>query len=1690
MVSTPNIPSPRSTGGAGYSFEYKVAARFLALLLVGGIPAIFTDRRVVSVSFQTKHLGWQTDDLLLTCLDSQGETRRMAIQSKLSFTLSDKDVECVKTFAGFWSDFNASDRFNPDRDVLVLVVQRGTNALMDGLGALVDCSRVASGSADFNHRLTSSGLSALVAKASSTIRDILKSAHSVNPSNDELWRFLKSIYVLPLDLDTSSGQDEAWTKMALAHAVDASVSNPVAVAGATWSELIKLAAQSAPKAAVVTYDDLPQHLRETHRQIEGLQTALQPLEEHAKLVLDDIRSTIGAGVSVDRDQLTSCALEALSDHQVVILDGSPGSGKSALAKGLIEQAADASVCLSFWAEDLAVSHLDDTVSSLTGKQFQVLIGAQQRVLIHVERVERLLDCENPQAFFDLLNVAAGAEHVNVILTCRDHAVATVRDSLVSPRIPSCTVVQVPLFTDGEVDQIASQVPSVRPLLANPKLKELLRNPYCLSLAANMNWTAASTDLPDNETRFRQKWWDEIARRNSYVSDDFPHRRERALVELAVERAKQLRTFIPMQDEYRAALEKLRQDGVVRSNDFDHYAPSHDVIEDWALSVWIESLLAGQEWRGGPVAAAIDESPGLRRSFRKWLTSALEDNAVKTLNFAVSTYNHPGLPRWFRDDVLVAVLRSSLADEFLAGQRQEFLAGDGSLLTSLMRLIHLACTRPLVLGDDEPLLGDDEPRLHSNLSMPDGQAWPPVLELVAHDLDTLLPDHLGSVVGFIEDWVRWKGNSGTLPDGSHSFARIAYDLLEYCEDNRSPEMRKRVLAATAVLPQADEDRFRELLARAIENPFQTGYPGDLADILLRDLNGYHACRAFPEEMVGLTKSRYMLTRDEVERVDEVAPGFRIPRYRDHSDEMRFGLRGSLGLGQASALSGPFLPLLTAHAEIGVQLVLDINNHVGRWYAENSLAGATIDPVQTVTFIAENGEEIQQWGTSNLWNAYRGFSVLPNVIISSLMALEHWLLHKCRSGEDVTQWLQKIFRDSNNVLATGVLASVCTAYPEVCGGFAKTLLTSHHAVQFDLARKGKEVSRFPLPSDQMLRAQRERSNRLPHRQVDLEWLAFSLQTTGHAQAVQEIIDRHVAALPPLGERSPSDLTWRLALHRMDWRDWKSRAAEDTFLTGISEPGPRAAMVMELDRIDSDVASYLDLRSEQQEAVNVTLRLENWRIACWDTPDNPDISESWSQILELCKTSAQQNMAGPLSRSDAVVGVVATCVRHHWDEMSEPDQDWCRRLLVNVVRRNSDQLDPFGQVLLGYLAYSMVSGTKPGPFAAYVLPKILANSEIDAGVSSALAHALTHASLEVRFWAAEGVAAYLYPDLTHLASQSIGALAMIGRAMSSPPSQPNSETRPEGAYAAHFRSSAKEARTAFADAVIDVGKEIEKFRLESRHSHQEVLPLLALLKHTPDLEVSRVLFNRVAQYLLKSGALDDEESFDIDFESACRNQLTEGVLRFPHDVALEICEPLLAAVETQPQEVGSFICILVAKADEAHIRGRETNFWPIWQAFADRIVEQSAQWGVDQPSRDTARLLGEMFFGGYWKRDLRRWPPIYLQERSIDDFALSLPSSAPVMHSYSRYLCLIGESALPRALLTLERLLASGAPGELLGNRDTQMYIELVLRRCLSYYPMSLKTDPALRPAVLSLLGHLERAGSQGSYVMQEAFATPPN
>ena len=180
-------------------------------------------------------------------------------------------------------------------------------------------------------------------------------------------------------------------------------------------------------------------------------------------------------------------------------------------------------------------------------------------------------------------------------------------------------------------------------------------------------------------------------------------------------------------------------------------------------------------------------------------------------------------------------------------------------------------------------------------------------------------------------------------------------------------------------------------------------------------------------------------------------------------------------------------------------------------------------------------------------------------------------------------------------------------------------------------------------------------------------------------------------------------------------------------------------------------------------------------------------------------------------------------------------------------------------------------------------------------------------------------------------------------------------------------------------------------------------------------------------------------------------------------------------------SFIVTLIRRGREAPA---ESSFWDIWRAFSGRIADASWSSGIRTRSSAGAALVDKMLFNIGWRDDRVRLPLLIGHEADVNSFVTSLPATPPVLTSFARYLYSVGESALPGALTVVAGRLQAG--GTL--DRSAVSYLAATLQRYVYGQQQSLRTDPVLRKATLTILDRLVDAESSAAYRMRDDFTTP--
>ena len=1692
-----HVPSSAATGGAGTFFEQHVDAYWLALLLVRGIPPILLDCTLEEVHLQTGRLDWHTDDFLVVGRNGLGQSRQLAGQIKQSFTVSAGNDECKNTIRDYWRDFKNPCLFTLPSDRFALVTLRGTDALLKYFSGLLDCARASCDGVDFERRLSTSGfINKKSVQYCVEIQKIVGEMECRDVSMTEIWPFLRVLHVLSLDLNSATGQAEAAIKNLLAHTT--CESDASGAADATWNALLRVVSEGMPRGRSYQRDKLPDELRHRHRPLESTeQVLLRALGDHSAPILDGIHSTIG-GLHLRRQHLVQQVIEHLEAVQVVLISGPAGSGKSVIAKDTVGIIRDDYFVFSFRAEEFAHAHLDETLKaiqfSINSSKLGAIMAGQDRKVLLVESVERLLEKSTRDAFDDLLTFVVKDKGWRLLLTCRDYSTDLVQSAFLGHSSVIHSAVTVPPLDDEELGEVEATHPVLARPLANAALRRVLSNPYVLDKALQIHWSE-ERPLPQSEREFRQLFWREIVRVNQRPADGMPSLREKAFVEVALRRARALTMYVDCDDLNPEVVALLRRDSLVINSqeDSSFLAPAHDVMEDWAILHWIQKQYLTHEDSISELSVLVGQHPAVRRTFRKWVTELVELDPQAADELFQAVIHESGIASHFRDDTLVSLLRSSLSAAFLERHAVDLFANDNQLFRQVIHLLRVACvTAPAWLGS--------LPAPASILNVPDGPAWASILQLVQTHFSSFTQKDDLLLLGLIEDWNRGVTWQNPYPDGSEAAAAIAHLLLPNFPSYRAEDQHTTILQIIVKIPKADPERFVGLLQECRERERLGFGPDHLLRIIVADVHGIPVVRDMPDLAISAAKD-YLLCPEPSLESEWV-----------YERSLDLGLFFGIKKGRhfrfipASAYRGPFLALLRHHPSEGVDFIVDVLNRSVDWYAHPRIQSDRIEAPFQISLKFADGTSRNQWCSPRLWNLYRGISSGPNVLQSILMAFERWLLDFAgRLPQELDEMLLSILKRSDAAALTAVIASVATAFPSDACETLLVLLQCPECVLLDRLRYTSDMYP-PSASAGMLSLldarnevydnERKEADARPHRQRDIESAIFNLQLTPLASQVHEILDQHRAELPPLEEQDDDDRVWRLAIHRMDSRQYT--VVDDAAKTPMSSENSASPedggnyIRMDPNEPEPDLNEMMDQSAAQLQVTDAKAGLLMWGINAFERREDVTHDPSqWQQRLWEARNTVvtDANGEGDDMFRGAPGFVAAACIRDRWEEMSEDEQGWCVDIVCSEVDREGNTWNESARMQQNRRSADRACAL----ILSFLLGKSLSRIQQNR-TRETLAVALTHPIDDVRWYAASGVGMHLWTIDRGLALRCVNALAteamQVQLEVDANSSRPYAERR-------HINELVAETASIVRKRFIK-GHEIPDDALSILDSTQGFgaeasKQILAILCSAPTDPVAIAAYQQLAHTLVtwwndadQSRTMTDlSHEMNYHLESGLLMLLQTFLLRTPLAEATAILEPILEGVDRHPKEVHQLVRGLISvEASEPNT----SQFWTIWKLFADRV--RIAPWlaQIDDKYAIGVSMVSAIFLGTKWNEEIRHWRSLEGYAEHVHALFEDLPLSSRVLDEYVRFLFDIGEQSLPRAFIRIANRIKQESSLQMVNVGDIVFRLEVLLQRYVYRRGLELKRRRDLREAVLFLLDLLVENGSSASFRMRDDFVTP--
>ena len=1250
--------SAYSTGGGGYTFERRVAVRYLAAMLSGSPRPELGDRQVVRVAFQQPTLAPFDDLHVLAAREDEKDPSLelwVAVRRRLRFVRSDENTQ--KLVATLVKASATPEAVGCDRLFIVCV------ARWDGptseVAALADLARANLSEGSFLRAVDS-------AKQGLRIRYqyLVDLATSSTHKGDgvSIWGILRKTRVQNVRVE--SPDEEDWAAL-LGELRDWSRDQNLSGAEALRTTLVSLADQYAPEAAEVDRTTLRRAayplLHSRRRLLDAAWDELRRLEEEAR---DAVRVECGTGPSVTlpREAERNRLAGAFRTGGVLLVSGESGTGKSALVCSALEHLA-ASSANGFESVYLNLRDLParpvELRSALGAPLDRILeeMAAPGRLLV-VDGADRAAETEET-LLAAVVRDAARAD-VAMWVVAATAVVDTVKTIVTAAAGKSPERHVVPPLTDEEIGELARALPSLRTIAGNRRARGLLLRPVIADYLAR----AGGHETPLSESGAMDVIWFRLVRSDTRRGRRLPDARDQTMRRIA---RSHLRSEDPDQvysDLDGEAIDGLKRDGLLRDSRLP-WSPlpgfAHDTLRDFAVAKVLLSTgnpaerlrdFGAPRWALSAARLAIESS--LRNSDDK--IAMLEQQQRLSDEIAEDSAE----ARW-SDLPTEAALRVPEAGDLLAGSWERLIADGASGLRRVLRLVSQQYTKD----------GGSDLRVSRPVAaLLVERGWPTE---VNKEVDTFLGAWLRALVA---DKTR-SGNESRIrlrtliedkvaaadQQGPPSYAAVSPRLVRRT-DRETSLVRKGKPGSpskSSVTHRQRERLPRELLEKSTVTLLALlgADLGSSGEALLR-----RVARTEPRGLkpaVETPMAGYSIAQHDPGLLLDLIEAYYIEDGNGNSPS-RSGIRphrfGGLLVPMAAYYRGPFIAMFRYDFRGGVACLNRILNHAARVETRRGHADAHRIGHQGVE-MSVTGEPRSYLGDPNAWFWYRVIATGPNPCTSALQALELVCDQILAKGSMPPEELIRLLLSGcENLAMVSMAYGIMVRHIEDFDGIIDPFLAEPYLWGVEVSRVNRE---YPGLVDGSATVDRPERRKWTPRHVILH-LLWAMDPD--AKRVQEIksLGNLYSERAKRESEGTSDPTDQLAVVL------RNTLAFDRGEYKVTRSGNQFQIQQ---RIDPELQTALAHSTKESRHVLEAFRLQDRYTERSDrivNPDPPDIRELQRDISTAKALLVDPPPLGPLDREAPAAAVAAATLEFYFLDgipIAMDDLSWAARALAKIVR-----------------------------------------------------------------------------------------------------------------------------------------------------------------------------------------------------------------------------------------------------------------------------------------------------------------------------------------------------------------------------------------------------------------------------------------
>lgn len=1243
-------------GGGGTNFEQLVQTAFLTTLIIRGNVPCIASGELLEVALQVTNRGYETDDFLAIAKSPIGE-HRLLIQVKhdISFTIENEKFKEV--ISAFWKDYSNTSIFDKTRDKLIVVKNGLTKDERNHLKSLFNWA--------INHATETDFLSEvnrIKAKKErlDVFRVLLKEANNNTDLTDkELWEFLKCVDVLEYDLLNEGSIDKTY----FLNLIKLSKSKEsTATEKEIWDSVFAYVATLNPNGGSVTLDsikdkDFFQHF--DNARLNPYFKAVEKLKSDSKEILRPIKTSIGKvenEFKLPRTEAREKILQAISGSQFTIVTGKPGVGKSAEIKEIIKTNFPNANVFVFRADQFNESTLANVFSSQgvneTIQDIFSCISLIPEKIIFIDSLEKLLEADPECAFKQLLALLKEHPEIKIIASSRKYAIDLITLKFGIYKNDTC-IIDIPTLSEEELKLVSEKFPELSSVLKNDKVKKLLQSPKYLDFSilaiGKTNDDYANVSI----TEFKDMLWNSLVVDSTNTKNGLPIKREEAFKEIAVKRAKEMKLFTKPNKSDAEAIVCLENDEIVfQENNNRKYAPTHDILEDWALVKYVSSILEDFP-KPKDLFNNLGNEPAIRRAFRLWVEDYLIDNSSKIKELIKATVSDQTIEKYWADELLVAVFKSENSNSFFTAFEKELLADNAVFFNRCLHIIKTCCKE-----------SDQNPN-SSNLLLPIGSGWKEALFFIQKHIAQLETIKL-SILNFLADWyyrllVQYYKIENSELEAAKSivltYLREIEEEKEFWQEENAKNKSSNLITILFDLASISKEEIKELIARAF--PYKesrdswklNSFYENVIESCLSGIGNQRLIKELPELIVETAWKNWK----HVPPQETDLPNDRFGIISRHSlrDEECWGIRDKHSFFPSGIYKTPLYNLLWVHPIVGLKFFVDFINYSVEYYVN-----ATREykhKISQIEIELTDGTVAKQYAWSELWKAYRGSDATNYVLESLLMSFEKFLLETANNKTNVSKENLKfifdyVFKNSNNIAPLAVLTSVTIAYPNEVEEAMLPLISVREFYDWDSSRAFQENTILNYaPLDVKIKSaskERWKSNQLPHRKQYARGLGdfivnYQFNIRKLNPQIHNLFDKLKAKI------KEEDVMWKKRLNEIDIRNWEVQPYDEKLGGFVVQP-----------KYEQEVVEHLASSQDYFDEQNKSAEFSGIISKAYKKEESINF-EKWAECYQYYFNTENFDIVFSKPITLAIIGL-----REFSSDISEEQKNWCLETIVKAI------------------------------------------------------------------------------------------------------------------------------------------------------------------------------------------------------------------------------------------------------------------------------------------------------------------------------------------------------------------------------------------------------------------------------------------